>query len=96
MIEILISSVYVLVTGIIRILTAVVVSARWHYGTLEKVKGLPKVIPPAFVGESDIHLYKKTVHEQDIENVKKYGKIFGVSSLASIFATISLTDYFNN
>ncbi len=79
MIEIVTTLIYILVTGIVGILTAAFVYARWHYGTLEKVKGLRKVIPPSFVGGSDIHLYKKNVHEQDIENVKTHGKIFGVS-----------------
>lgn len=80
MIEPLITLGYVLVTGIIGLVTGAVIYARWNYGTLEKIKGVPKVITPAFVGGSDIHVYKKVVHEEDTENVKKYGKIYGVSS----------------
>ncbi len=79
MIELVTTLVYVVVTGIVGLITTAVIYARWNYGTLEKIKGLPKVIPPAFVGGSDIHVYKKIVHDQDTENVKKYGKIYGVS-----------------
>lgn len=74
---------YFIVTVLVGIITAAVVYARWHYGTLEKVKGLPALIKPAFVGGSDLFLYKKIVHDADTENVKKYGKVYGVSIIIS-------------
>ncbi|ODM88825.1 Cytochrome P450 3A21 [Orchesella cincta] len=77
MIGVLISLGYVVITALVGVITAAVVYARWHYGTLEKVKGLPAIIEPAIVGGSDVFVYKKIVHDQDIENVKKYGKIYG-------------------
>lgn len=79
--ELLTSVGYILVTGLIGLVTGLVIYARWHYGTLEKIKGLPVVIKPAFVGGSDVFIYKKIVPDQDITNVKKYGKLYGVSFL---------------
>ncbi|CAL8107398.1 unnamed protein product [Orchesella dallaii] len=68
---------YVIITALVGLVTAAVIYVRWHYGTLEKVKGLPAVVKPAIVGGSDVYIHKKIVHDQDSENVKKYGKIYG-------------------
>ncbi|ODM89526.1 Cytochrome P450 3A40 [Orchesella cincta] len=77
MLGVLASLGYIIITALVGVVTAAFVYARWNYGTLEKVKGLSAVVPPALVGGSDVSVYKKIVHEQDTENVKKYGKIYG-------------------
>lgn len=97
MITILVSLGYAAVTFLVGVITVAVVYARWHYGTLERVKGLPVVITPAFIGGSDPYVYKKIVHDQDSENVKKYGKVYGVSWIrkSRTFgkATISIVEF---
>lgn len=78
MLDLIISLVYLLLVLLIGLVTVGVIYARWHYGTLERIKGVPAVVKPAFMGGSDIFLYKKIVHDTDSANVQKYGKIFGV------------------
>jgi len=75
--------IYWLLTFLIGAITAAIIYARWNYGTLEKVKGLPAVIKPSFIGGSDPFIHKKIVCDDDTRNVQKYGKIFGVSVLNS-------------
>lgn len=79
MIDFVTALVYTVVTTLVGAITAAVIYARWYYGTLEKIKGLPVVVKPAFIGGSDFYAYKKIAHEADTENVKKYGKVYGVS-----------------
>jgi len=62
------------------VITALIIYARWHYGTLEKKKGLTGVVSPAFVGGSSYKMYKEIVCDTDTQNAKKYGKIYGVTS----------------
>ncbi|CAL8106832.1 unnamed protein product [Orchesella dallaii] len=77
MIEILISIIYIVTTILVGAITTLIVYARWHYGSLEKVQGLVGVVKPYWVGGSDIFLHNKVIHVADAENVKKYGKVFG-------------------
>lgn len=78
MIELVATLGYVLVTALAGLITVGIIYARWNYGTLERIKGLPAVVKPAFVGGSDIHIHTRIVHDKDQENVNKYGKVFGV------------------
>jgi len=52
---------------------------RWEYGTLERVKGLTGIAKPMFIGGSDPFQYKKVIYENDMENAKKLGSVYGVS-----------------
>lgn len=102
MLEFVITFFSFLITLLVGLITAAVVYARWHYGTLEKIKGLQAVIKPYFVGGSDPYIYKKVVQNEDAKNVQKYGKIYGVShyvdlllKIMSNFTTLLLINYFS-
>ena len=71
---VLIFSVLILVMCI-----GIILCGRQNYGTLENC-GFPVVTPSLFLG-SNPNLHKKVQHLVDIERFKKYGGIWGVSTV---------------
>lgn len=63
---------------ILIIISLAIVTARWNYGTLEKIVGPEKVVTPYWIGGSDPFFYKKIYWKQDLEDRKKFGMIYGV------------------
>lgn len=66
----------VLITGIVGLVAFLVIFARWHYGSLEKL-GIP-VAKPHFILGSDPDGHKIVYQERDLERFKQYGPVFGV------------------
>jgi hypothetical protein len=79
LVEILTSVAYWGATLLVGVVSALIIYARWNYGTLEKVQGL-KVVKPAFVGGSEPFMYKKVVCHNDMQLTKEYGPVYGVKT----------------
>ncbi|XP_021967532.1 cytochrome P450 3A4 [Folsomia candida] len=63
---------------LIVVISASIIYARWHYGSLENSIGMPAVIKPWFIGGSDPFFYKSVCCEEDIKRVQKHGRVFGM------------------
>ncbi|ODM99103.1 Cytochrome P450 3A56 [Orchesella cincta] len=62
--------------AVVFIAIALIVYARWNYGTLEKMN-IPVVKPSFLLGSTpDLHL--KVQHLEDVLRFQKHGKVFGV------------------
>ncbi len=65
------------VSGVLCIIALLIVYARWHYGYLEKL-GIA-VVKPHFILGSLFTTRFKPIGYRDVEFMKEYGPIFGVS-----------------
>lgn len=63
-------------TLITLVITTLIVYARWHYGTLEKL-GIP-VVKPHFLLGSNWETRFEQIGYRDVERVKVYGSVYGV------------------
>ncbi|OXA51515.1 cytochrome P450 3A56 [Folsomia candida] len=68
---------FVLAFILITVLVGLVIYARWHYGTLEKL-GIPMVGKPFLIFGNTIDAYSKAGGALDIERFNKFGPIYGV------------------
>jgi hypothetical protein len=68
------------ITIAVGLVTALVIYARWYYGTLENTPGLTGVVEPYFVGGSNPYTYKEVICLKDKENAREYGPIYGVGN----------------
>lgn len=74
---------FVLAFILITVLVGLVIYARWHYGTLEKL-GIPMVGKPFLIFGNTIDAYSKAGGALDIERFNKFGPIYGVSKTLNI------------
>lgn len=69
--------IYFIVTALVGVVTGLIIYGRRNYGELEKMKGIP-VVKPYFLLGSYPNLHKLVVHDEDINNWKKHGSVWGV------------------
>jgi len=67
----------VILALILCVISIVIIYARWNFGVLEKM-GIPVVKPHFLLGSTFLTRFKPTGY-RDIDWMKEYGSVFGVS-----------------
>lgn len=70
----LLATAFVLIT----IFVGLIIYARWHYGSLEKL-GIPMAGKPFLIFGNTLDAFSKSGGLMDIERFKKLGPIYGVA-----------------
>lgn len=67
----------VILAVLVGVISIVIIYARWNYGFLEKL-GIPVVKPHFLLGSTFLTRFKP-IGYRDIDWMKEYGSVFGVS-----------------